>query len=118
MSKIYYDLGTTGFNAGRQRNVEIVSIGAITETGATFHQHLIPHEDISQDATEIHGITKIDGEIYKNGCYISYAVDPEIGLQWFFDWLAFRNVRYLVSFDHKQDRKLLSFNDREHDCAS
>ena len=68
MTIIYYDLETTGLNnQNRQRGVQIVSIGAVTEHGATFHRYIIPTCQISDGATAVHGIELINGRLFKNG---------------------------------------------------
>ena len=100
MTVIYYDLETTGLNnRGRQRGVEIVSIGAVTEHGATFHRYIEPPCDIDPEATAVHGISLINpGYLIKNGEWKENALDPKSGLQKFMDWLATNNANILVSF--------------------
>ena len=99
MTVIYYDLETTGLNnRGRQRGVEIVSIGAVTEFGATFHRYIEPPCDIDPEATAVHGISLIQGYLIKNGEWKENALDPKSGLQKFMDWLATNNANILVSF--------------------
>ena len=101
MTVVYYDLETTGLNHyERQRGVQIVSIGAVTENGAQFHRYLIPTCGISEGATEVHGITKIDGEIYKNGWLKPNALRPRAGLQAFMDWLESEDAQCLVSHNN------------------
>ena len=99
MTVIYYDLETTGLNnEERQRGVQIVSIGAVTEHGATFHRYIIPTCPISDKATDIHGIELIDGQLYKNDYLKENALDPKEGLQLFMNWLDSNNAECLVSF--------------------
>ena len=89
MVVIYYDLETTGLNNfRRQRGVQIVSIGAVTEYGATFHRYIMPTCKISKGATNIHGIYKENGFLMKNGRVLENALDPQSGLICFIDWLA------------------------------
>ena len=101
MTVVYYDLETTGLNKyGRQRGVQIVSIGAVTEFGSQFHRYIIPTCGISSGATQIHGISKINGEIYKNGWLKSNALRPRDGLQTFMNWLESENVECLVAHNN------------------
>ena len=98
MVVVYYDLETTGLNnRERQKGVQIVSIGAVTENGATFHRYIIPTCEISRGATNIHGIYKEDGLLFKDGIIKQNALDPHSGLSCFMDWLASRNVKLLVN---------------------
>ena len=77
MVVVYYDLETTGLNnQERQRGVQIVSIGAVTEYGATFHRYIIPTCEISEEATNVHS-----------------------GLTCFMDWLSSQNADCLVKFN-------------------
>ena len=99
MTVIYYDLETTGLNnEERQRGVQIVSIGAVTEFGATFHRYIIPTCPISAGATDVHGIELIHGKLFKNGDWKENAVQPKDGLQLFMNWLDSKNAQCLVSF--------------------
>ena len=99
MTVIYYDLETTGLNnEERQRGVQIVSIGAVTEHGATFHRYIIPTCPISPEATNVHDIELIDGRLCKNGYWKDNAVQPKEGLQLFMNWLDSNDAECLVSF--------------------
>ena len=99
MVVVYYDLETTGLNnQERQRGVQIVSIGAVTEFGATFHRYIIPTCPISAEATNVHGIELIHGKLFKNGDWKENAVQPKDGLQLFMNWLDSKNAQCLVSF--------------------
>ena len=98
MTVVYYDLETTGLNnEDRQRGVQIVSIGAVTEYGATFHRYILPTCPIDTEATEIHGIQMINGRLFKNGYWKENALNPKNGLQVFMDWLDLQNTDVLVS---------------------
>ena len=89
MVVVYYDLETTGLNnRNRQLGVQIVSIGAVTEFGATFHRYIKPTCRISTEASKIHGIYKENGFLLKNGIIKENALDPQSGLICFMDWLA------------------------------
>ena len=99
MTIIYYDLETTGLNnENRQRGVQIVSIGAVTEHGSRFHRYLIPTCQISPEASSIHGIELINGRLFKNGDWKDNALRPKDGLQLFMNWLDSKDAQCLVSF--------------------
>ena len=100
MTVVYYDLETTGLNnENRQRGVQIVSIGAVTERGSTFHRYIIPTCKISAEATGIHGIKlRKNGRLVKNRKWKENALHPKEGLQKFMDWLDSKNAQCLVSY--------------------
>ena len=101
MTVVYYDLETTGLNnAKRQRGVQIVSIGAVTECGSTFHRYIIPTCQISKGATSVHGITKRNGKLRKNGRRKPNALDPKSGLERFMQWLDYQGAEILVSHNN------------------
>ena len=101
MVVVYYDLETTGLNTQeRQRGVQIVSIGAVTEYGATFHRYIIPTCEISEEATNIHGIFKEGRLLFKDGVYKPNALDPHSGLTCFMDWLSSQNADCLVKVQY------------------
>jgi hypothetical protein len=84
MSIVYYDLGTTGFNHAR---VQICSIGATYGGGEQeFHRYLIPTCSIPSAASNIHGMTKVNGQLYLNGRLVEEAVPIAKGLD---DFLTF-----------------------------
>jgi DNA polymerase III alpha subunit (gram-positive type) len=82
MKIVYYDLETTGFNHAA---VQICSIGAIYR-GQEFHRYLIPTCSIPRAATNIHGMSKVNGYLYLNGRLVEEAVPIDEGLE---DFLVF-----------------------------
>ena len=99
MVVVFYDLETTGLNnRKRHRGVQIVSIGAVTEYGATFHKYFMPTCEISEGATKVHGmyIHKYIGLLFKEGLLMD-AVEPKSGLSCFMDWLSSQNADCLVN---------------------
>ena len=98
MNLVYYDLETTGLNnRERQKGVQIVSIGAVTDSGATFHRYIVPTCGIESRASEIHGIYKEDGRLFKDGVLKQNALEPQSGISCFMDWLESQNGGILVS---------------------
>ena len=101
MVVVFYDLETTGLNnRKRHRGVQIVSIGAVTEYGATFHRYIIPTCPISVGATGVHGIELIDGRLFKDGVLKHNALDPHSGLSCFMEWLSSQNADCLVKIQY------------------
>ena len=101
MVVVYYDLETTGLNTQeRQRGVQIVSVGAVTEHGATFHRYIIPTCEISERATDVHGIYKQNGLLFKDGILKQNALDPQSGLWTFMDWLSSQDAECLVKIKY------------------
>jgi len=81
---IYFDLETTGLNT---RTSEILQIGAIHEDGSEFMRYIIPNGDIDEGASNVNGITKEYGSLYKDGESIEDAAKPYDGLQEFLEWI-------------------------------
>ena len=96
MTVIYYDLETTDLS----KTSQIVSIGAVTEHGATFHRYLIPTCPISPRASQIHDITLEDGLLHKNGVWKRKALGQREGLQTFMDWLESKDAQCLVAHNN------------------
>ena len=63
---IYYDLETTGLDA----DAEILQIAAKTRSNGrenVFNRYLFPEAEITSGATSVNGLTKFNGQLYKNG---------------------------------------------------
>ncbi len=80
---IYFDIETTDLPLSS----EIIQIGAVDQNGATFNTFIIPKGEISESATKVHGIEKINGSLHKNGQPIQEAVQPSVGLKNFLNWI-------------------------------
>ena len=96
MTVVYFCIDTTDLKG----NVQIVSIGAITDDNVHFHRYINPTCDICPEATKIHGVKKIGGILHRNGWSKPKAVHPKIGLQLFVNWLSNQNVTYLVAHNN------------------
>lgn len=87
---VYFDLETTGLDhLNKHRNVEIVSIGAVTDDDEDeeFVVHMLPEGDISTGATRVHGFVKRKGKLYFNGKRVKDAVTQKEGLEKFASFL-------------------------------
>ena len=102
----YYDLETTGLSIYQD---EIISIGAVTQSGNSFDTYIKPNCDIKWGATQVHGIVKYNNRLfnYKNKFYYS-SVEPKEGLSLFQEWLITNEVDILVSHNNLRfDSKML-----------
>ena len=88
---VFYDVETTGLD----RSAQIVSIGAVTQNGETFHIYIVPTCNINRRASEVHGIYKQNGHLFKDGILIHNALDPHSGLSCFMGWLASQSCKIL-----------------------
>jgi DNA polymerase III alpha subunit (gram-positive type) len=84
---IFFDLETTGLG----KDCDIVQIATVHENGKTFNRYIIPEADIGEGATKVNGITKVNGELYKDDEKLHYAVKPYDGLKEFLDWINENN---------------------------
>lgn len=89
---VFYDVETTGLD----RSAQIVSIGAVTQNGETFHIYIVPTCNINRRASEVHGIYKQNGHLFKDGILIRNALDPHSGLSCFMGWLESQSCKILV----------------------
>ena len=77
-----FDLETTG---GKFH--EILHFGAYEETRGGLEQYVLPEREITDKATEIHGMYKKDEKLYNKRQNRLSACTPQIGCQRFFNYL-------------------------------
>jgi calmodulin len=86
---IYFDLKTTDVKPPSNPDiVQILSIGAISDSGKKFTQFMIPTCKINPEASRINGMTILDGRLFHKNQVVPNASSVKEGLVEFMNFLA------------------------------